>query len=354
MESLADFDEASLADRLAGWDLPPSHARRLLRGFYDDPGGFAPSIRVHGKGVVERFKTDLTIWRSTLRHIHASADGTRKLLIGLDLHDSVEAVLMPSHRDGLAAGCISAQVGCAMGCGFCASTRGGLTRNLSAGEIVEQFLHLRAQARAMGRRIATLVFMGMGEPLHNLPAVLGAIPRIGNPGLGNLGARRMTVSTVGIVPGIDALAAADTGVHLALSLHAPDDATRDRIVPLNRKYPVAAIMAAAKRFYARTGRPVNIEYCLLGDVNDSDAQAESLAALMAGFAAHVNLIPYNAIGTGIDGVEYRRPASERVAAFIDILRRRGVVAHVRQPRGDDVSAACGQLAGGEGQLTVDG
>jgi 23S rRNA (adenine2503-C2)-methyltransferase len=153
----------------------------------------------------------------------------------------------------------------------------------------------------------------------------------------------VTVSTVGIVPGIDRLADADLNVNLALSLHAPDDATRSRIVPMNRKYPVAEVMAATRRFAARTGRIPTIEYCMLAGVNDSDEQAAMLADLVDGLRAHVNLIPYNSIGVAIGGGAYEPPSSQRVGAFLGTLRDRGVVAHARDTRGDDVNAACGQL-----------
>src|SRR5439155_15541852 len=174
--------------------------------------------------------------------------------------------------------------------------------------------------------------------------VIAAIRRIADPELAGLGWRQVTVSTVGIVPGIDRLTEADLNVHLALSLHAPDDTTRARIVPANRRYPIADIIAAAKRYYARSGREVNIEYCLLGGVNDSDEHARLLAELLRDFRAHVNLIPYNPIGgAGMSGRVYVRPSEARVTRFLGILCQAGVVSHVRVTRGDDVSAACGQL-----------
>ncbi len=256
---------------------------------------------------------------------------------------AVECVLMPSHRPDRAAACISSQIGCAMGCDFCASTKSGLERNLCVGEIVEQFIHLRIEARKQNRRIASLVFMGMGEPMHNLDHVIPAIRILAEPGLGALGNRAITVSTVGVVPGIDRLAEADLGVHLALSLHAPDDETRSRLVPMNRKWSVKEILDAARRYQHRVGRPVNIEYCMLGGVNDSDAQATLLGEFMHDFRAHVNLIPYNSIGAGVSGNVYQRPGDERIGRFARILREKGVVAHIRQTRGDDVAAACGQL-----------
>ena len=209
-----------------------------------------------------------------------------------------------------------------------------------AGEIVEQFLHLRRQAAADGRRLTSLVFMGMGEPMHNLDNVIASIRRIADPDLGGLGWRQVTVSTVGIVPGIDALADADLNVHLALSLHAADDETRTRLVPMNRRYPIADIMAAARRFGDRTGRVPTIEYCMLAGVNDSDDQADRLSELMRGFRAHVNLIPYNPIADA----PYARPSSQRAAEFLHRSRAAaGVVAHLRETRGDQINAACGQL-----------
>ena len=280
---------------------------------------------------------------SSIRSRAESADGTAKLLVAFPDGGAVESVLMPGHRPDRAAGCVSSQIGCAMGCDFCASTRGGLERNLGSGEIVEQFLHLKAHASSMGRRITSLVFMGMGEPMHNLDNVIVAIKRIADPQMGALGWRQITVSTVGIVPGIDRLAEADLNVHLALSLHAPDDETRARIVPSNRRYPVAEIMSAARRFEAKTRRIPTIEYCMLAGVNDSDEHARALCSLMAGFRAHVNLIPYNFSGAGLSGITYHKPAEERVQAFLAILRSSGVVAHRRATRGDDVNAACGQL-----------
>ena len=321
----------------------PSHARRLLRNFYDNNGTLDFAAITVGRRVEALFEGVLRQRQSTIAARTTSADGTRKLLVSFESGGAVEAVLMPSHRPDRAAGCVSSQIGCAMGCDFCASTKRGLERSLIAGEIVEQFLHLRAEAAGLGRRLTSLVFMGMGEPMLNLPAVLAAVRRIAAAETGALGWRQITISTVGIVPGIDALADADLNVHLALSLHAPDDATRARLVPMNRRYPVAEIMSAARRFQQKTGRVVTIEYCMLAGVNDSEEHARTLAEIMAGFRAHVNLIPYNPIGAGLSGKSYERPSEESIVGFLATLRERGVVAHRRDTRGDDVNAACGQL-----------
>lgn len=333
----------AFADLIAGWGHPPSHAHPLLRSFYNQAGRVELSFREIGKQLLAKLESETALRQSHVLHDARSADGTRRLLVGLDKGGAVETVLMPSHKPDRAAGCVSSQIGCAMGCDFCASTRAGLQRSLTSGEIVEQFLHLKEIAAAEGRRIVTLVFMGQGEPMHNLDNVIAAIRRIAGPDLGAIGWRHVTVSTVGVVPGIDRLAESGLGVHLAVSLHAPDDETRSRIVPSNRRYPVAEVMDATRRFYDRTRRVPTIEYCLLDGVNDSDEQATLLADLVGKSRFHVNLIPYNAIGRGVSGIEYLRPPQERMGRFLGILRDRRIVAHFRTTRGDDVNAACGQL-----------
>jgi 23S rRNA (adenine2503-C2)-methyltransferase len=341
--SLVDYNVDQLGRELAEAGHKPMHAARILRNFHKANGRLPHNPGIFGPQLQHHLDTHYSARRSKILRRHNAADGTLKLLIGFDDHAAVESVLMPGFREGAAAGCVSSQVGCAMGCDFCASTRHGLDRNLDAGEIVEQFLHLKEQAAAIGRRLQTLVFMGMGEPLLNFDAVVAAIRRIADPNLGGLGWRQVTVSTVGIVPAIDRLAAEDLNIHLALSLHAPDDATRSRLVPSNRRYSVTDVMAAARRFEAATRRTPNIEYCIIDGVNDSNEQAIMLAALMQNFRAHVNIIPCNAIGPGISGIAYSAPSPARLTAFVNILRSHGIVAHLRETRGDDINAACGQL-----------
>jgi 23S rRNA (adenine2503-C2)-methyltransferase len=187
------------------------------------------------------------------------------------------------------------------------------------------------------------VFMGMGEPLLNVDAVLEAVRRIADNRYGGLGWRQVTVSTVGIVPGIDALTATGLAFHLAVSLHAPDDATRARLLPTGRRFAIADILAAADRFQARRGRPVTIQYCLLKDVNDSLDQAHALADLLGTRRMHVNLLSYNPTGTSLRGVAYEPTTAERAETFVATLRERGLVAHFRRSRGPDIDAACGQL-----------
>jgi 23S rRNA (adenine2503-C2)-methyltransferase len=272
-----------------------------------------------------------------------AVDGTTKLLIRLQDERMVESVLMPGHRPDRAAGCISSQVGCAMGCDFCATARAGFERNLTSGEIVEQFLALRQEALSSGRRLQTIVFMGMGEPMLNLDNVCSAIEMIARNETGGLGFRQVTVSTVGIVSGIKALAASRLNVNLAVSLHAPDDLTRARLLPTGRRFGVREILEAADRYQATTGRPVSIQYCLLQGVNDSIGHADELARLLEGRRMHINLLHYNPTGISLRGEIYSRSSEVATESFLARLRERGLVAHLRRSRGPDIDAACGQL-----------
>ncbi len=343
MISWADLTIDDLAVRLAEWGWKPSHAERLLRSFYLGGGEPAwPALALPG-GLRERLEVTFAERALDVAARSIAEDGTTKLLLRLRDGRTIESVMMTDFRDDRVAGCVSSQVGCAMGCDFCATAQGGFARNLTAGEIVEQFLHLRREARSVGKRVQTLVFMGMGEPMLNLDNVLEAVRRIAGPGLGALGWRQVTVSTVGIVPGIEAMAASGLKIHLAVSLHAPDDATRARLLPMGRRFRAGEILEAAGRYQEATGRPVTIQYCLLKGVNDSPEQAGQLAALLDGRRMHVNLLRYNPTGSGLSGVVYESATDEATDRFLDELRRRRVVAHVRRPRGRDIDAACGQL-----------
>jgi 23S rRNA (adenine2503-C2)-methyltransferase len=343
MRALSDYSLEELQREFTGWGFKASHAAPVLRAHYAQESDRPLDGLILPKSLSERLGGAEAGAGLVPAARQEAADGTCKLLLRLGDGKTVEAVMMPDYRADRAAGCISSQVGCAMGCDFCATTKTGYERNLTAGEIVEQFLALRREARAGGRRLQTLVFMGMGEPMLNLDAVIAAIRRIGGGELGGLGWRQITVSTVGIVPGIDALADSGLGVHLAVSLHAPDDETRAKLLPMGRRFGVDDILAAADRYQARTGRPVTIQYCLLRDVNDSGAQALRLAELVGTRRMHVNLLRYNPTGLSLRGVTYEPSDDDASLAFLDVLRAKGVVSHFRRPRGRDIDAACGQL-----------
>lgn len=341
--ALVDFSLVELEQQLAEWNFNPVHAGRLLRDLY--AGGkreTGTNVRWPG-GLVERVQSDLAPRAATLAVRQLAADGTAKLLLRLSDGRNVETVLMPDFRDDRAAGCVSSQVGCAMGCDFCATTKSGFERNLTAGEIVEQFIALRQEAAQVGRRLQTLVFMGMGEPMLNLDAVVEAVRRIGDNRVGALGWRQITVSTVGIVPGIDALIRTGLNINLAVSLHAPDDATRASLLPMGRRFAIEEILAAADRFQAARGRPVTIQYCLLNGVNDSREHAATLATVLGARRMHVNLLRYNPTGLSLRGITYQPSDDATADAFVAELRARNVVAHFRRSRGPDIDAACGQL-----------
>ncbi|MSU64175.1 MAG: 23S rRNA (adenine(2503)-C(2))-methyltransferase RlmN [Pedosphaera sp.] len=343
MIALADFTAVSLSELFEDWGYKPSHAARVLRAFYAGSDIATSPSRGLPQGLVERLRRDFASSAATLTVRQVAEDGTTKLLLSLGDGRTVESVLMPDYRPDRAAGCLSSQVGCAMGCDFCATTKTGFERNLTAGEIVEQFLALRREAHAVGRKLQTVVFMGMGEPLLNLDAVLAALRRLADNSLGALGWRQITVSTVGIVPGIDALTETGLNVHLAVSLHAPDDATRARLLPMGKRFPIADILAAADRFQASRGRPVTIQYCLLAGVNDSPEHARLLAELLGSRRMHVNLLRYNPTGLSLSGITYQPSSDEAAEAFAAVLRGRKLVAHFRRSRGPDIEAACGQL-----------
>jgi len=335
------------AEELAAWmedrGYKGFHALRVLRRVYGVRGERARARVPMPAGLEELVIKHFPHGAASLASRQVGSDGTIKLLLRLADGRTVESVLMPDYHDDRAAGCLSSQVGCAMGCDFCATTQTGFERNLTSGEIVEQFIRLRREAGEAGRELRTVVFMGMGEPMLNLENVIAAVKRIAGPGLGGLGWRQVTISTVGLVAGIEELRKADLGVSLALSLHAPDDATRADLLPAGRRFAVRDVLAAADRYQASSGRITTIQYCLLAGVNDSLAQARELARVLAGRRMHVNLLRYNATGLSLRGRSYVASSLEQTGEFLSELRAHGVVAHLRRARGPDIDAACGQL-----------
>lgn len=282
---------------------------------------------------------------SSLRHVTRSvADGgdTVKWLWELPGGARVETVLM--HYDDRSTVCISSQAGCAMACGFCATGQAGFDRNLSVGEIVEQVV--RARREAAPRRVSNVVFMGMGEPLANYDRVWGAVERLhGDMGIS---ARHLTISTVGVVPGIRRLAGEKLPVNLAVSLHAADDELRDELVPLNKRYPIDELVDACEEYLAAKRRRLSFEWALIDGVNDRPEDARRLADLALHLRAHVNLIPLNPT----PGYLTKGSPPARVATFCDELRAFGANATVRQNRGTDIDAACGQLSATHSDLNV--
>ncbi len=276
------------------------------------------------------------------KHLFAK-DDTHKLVLRLNDDRMIEAVLIQD--DGRATACISTQVGCGMGCVFCASGLNGVVRNLTTGEMLEQLVMLRNLTDATSTnpdralRLTNVVVMGMGEPLANLESLLEALAIAGDKnGLG-IGARHVTISTVGLPAKIRKLAESGKQYSLAVSLHAPNDELRTRIVPTNDKTGLDAILASADEFYEKTGRQVTYEYVVLGGLNDLPQHAKQLAGLLVGRKAHVNLIPWN----DVEGLPYNRPQDADLQYLIDTLRKSGVSVKVRKRKGSEIDAACGQL-----------
>jgi 23S rRNA (adenine2503-C2)-methyltransferase len=338
--SYADYNLAQLQELFASWGYPAIHAKRLLRLYYDSAGQPDLAAILLPKTLRARLEAQFVPVQSQLATSQAAEDQTRKLLVQFADGAEVESVLMPDFREDRAAGCLSSQVGCAMACAFCATGQQGFTRNLTPGEIVEQYLHLAQAARGINRWLRTIVFMGMGEPLLNLPNVLEAIRRIAADEMGHLGWRQVTVSTVGLVPQMHQLTESGLNIQMAVSLHAPSDDLRARLIPVAQRYPVRDVLAAAQRFQDVTGRIVILQYCLLEEVNDTPDRARELASLLAGHRMHVNLLTYNPTGTA-----FRTSSPERASAFLGTLRDLGVVTHLRRSRGKEIAAACGQLRG---------
>lgn len=265
-----------------------------------------------------------------------ASDGTRKLLLKMWDGEDIECVMIPDHDRRTA--CISTQVGCGMGCVFCASGLNGVMRNLAPGEILEQLVQLR-NLLPPEERLSHVVVMGMGEPLANLDNLLEALEdATARDGLG-IGARHITISTVGLPVKIRRLAESGKQYSLAVSLHAPTEELRTKIVPTNDKTGLQPILQAADDYFKRTGRQVTYEYVVLRDINDRPLEADQLATLLKGRGAHINLIPFNEV----EGLPYRRPTDERLNRFVEILREAGLFVHVRKRKGSDINAACGQL-----------
>lgn len=273
-----------------------------------------------------------------VRSTHADGGATHKVLFGLHDGKAVESVLM-QYEDGRATVCVSSQAGCAMGCVFCATGLGGFDRNLSAGEILAQILYFVRELRARGSKLTNIVYMGMGEPLANMGAVLRSIENLHEPQGMDFSPRRITVSTVGLAPGIRRLAEADLPVNLAISLHAPDDELRSRLMPVNKRWPISELLEAASEYTERTGRRVSFEYALIADSNSSIEHAQALARLLRGMLCHVNLIPLN----NVPGSPLKPPSRNAVRRFRDTLAEAGIPCTVRLERGADILAACGQL-----------
>jgi 23S rRNA (adenine2503-C2)-methyltransferase len=327
-------------DELAHWcqvsGEQPYRADQIRKWIFGKRVADYESMTDLSAGLRKKLAESFAILSSRVARHQTSCDGTEKLLLELSDGENVECVLM--REDERRTVCISTQVGCGLGCVFCASGLLGLSRNLSAGEIVEQILHVDRLLPPL-ERITNVVVMGMGEPLANLANLLKALATLDEKGGLGMGARRITISTVGLPEKMRELAHAGKPYNLAVSLHAPNDALRNELVPVNQKIGILEVLRAADEFFDQTGRRVTYEYVILGGRNDSVELARELAALLRGRNAHVNLIPMNTVSE----LPFHDPAAERLRAFVEVLDQSGVTATVRKRKGADIDAACGQL-----------
>ncbi len=307
----------------------------LYKQYYSDPASYSNLSKTLKKRLDQAFIFSPLMPSATL----SSRDGnTGKTLFELSGGARIETVLMRyTSRNSL---CVSTQSGCAMGCTFCATGQMGFTRHLSSGEIIAQVLYYANILRQSSESLTNVVFMGMGEPFQNYDACLDAIRRLNDPDGFNMGARRFTISTVGIVPKIKKFADEGLQVNLAISLHAADNATRSSLVPINRMYPIEKVIGACKYYIQKTNRRVSFEYGLINGVNDSNLQAMALGDHLKGMLCHVNLIALNPT----DGFDNTGPKQERIDAFLQILTAKKIQATVRTRRGIEIQAGCGQLA----------
>jgi 23S rRNA (adenine2503-C2)-methyltransferase len=327
---------AGLADWLAQHGHPAYRAGQIRRWIFDGRAESFDEMTDLPKELRSQLAADFQLRSTRIQRHHRAADGTEKLLLQLADGNTIECVLL---RDGPRRTiCISSQVGCAMGCVFCASGLDGVVRNLTAGEIVEQMVHL-ARLLPADERLSHIVVMGMGEPLANLDRLLPALAEATDPaGLG-ISHRRITISTVGLPPAIDRLIELDARFQLAVSLHAPNDELRNQLVPVNKNIGLSAVVAAADRYFEASGRRLTFEYVLLGDLNDHPKHARQLAAVLHRRLALINVIPYNPV----DGLPYQTPDKSSVRRFVEILEQAGLNVQIRERKGDEINAACGQL-----------
>jgi len=311
-------------------------ARQIFRWIHKQGATEIGGMTNLPKALRATLSSAFTLTTPNIAGIERSLDGTEKFLLELADHRRIESVFIPD-TPGMTF-CVSTQVGCAMACSFCLTGKMGLVRNLNASEIVGQ-VRVLADALQMRDRAFNIVLMGMGEPLHNYDETMAALRILADPEGFNLPPRRITLSTVGLLPALERLATEAVVPNLAISLHAPTDALREELVPLNRKYGVQEIIAACRRFPLKHRRRITFEYVLLAGVNDSVEDARLLARLLANVKSKVNVIPLNAAA----GLRYDRPSDQAIDRFARTLAERGLTVSVRKSRGRDIRAACGQL-----------
>lgn len=334
-----NLDIDSLKAVLVSWGEKPFRAKQIWAGLYQNLWASPNQFTTLSKSLREKLGDNFVFTHLEVKTTLNSSDGqTTKTLFHLPDGQAIETVLMKYDKRRTI--CISTQAGCAMGCVFCATGQMGFKRNLSAGEIIEQVIHFARALRADDDRITNIVVMGMGEPFHNYDATLEAIDRLNDKDGANFGARRFTISTVGLIPAIRRFTAEKRQINLAISLHSADDKERSAMLPVNDRYPIQDLISACRDYVETTHRRITFEWALINGVNDTPEQAHKLGSLLEGLLCHVNAIPLNPT----DGYEGKRSSDENIKEFIRILETYGVSCTIRIRRGIDIAAGCGQLA----------
>jgi 23S rRNA (adenine2503-C2)-methyltransferase len=334
---LLTLTPAELAAYITGLGEPAYRARQVLAWLWPKDAASFMAMTNLPLALRERLERQAVIGGLSVAAREKSADGTEKLLFMLPDGQTVETVILP-YRIGDSA-CISTQVGCRMGCRFCASGLPGFVRNLTMGEIAAQVLYVRRHLRARGSQLRGMVLMGSGEPLDNWEATISFLEAVKDPQRLGLSLRHVTLSTSGLVPGIRQLAAYGWPLNLAVSLHAPNNEIRNQLMPINKKYPLEVLLPACDEYAQKTGRRITYEYILIDGLNDEQEHAEQCAHLLAGRLCHVNLIPYNTVAE----LSWQASPQQKIQSFKAALAAKGISVTVRRKMGADIAAACGQL-----------
>jgi len=342
-QDIRDLSLEELTAHFKSVGIEPFRAQQIFQWIYQKGAWSFEAMSNLSQELRERLKTEFILQPNNIDKKLKSEDGTTKFLFDLHDHEKIESVLIPTATRTTA--CISTQAGCKFGCRFCASGIGGWKRNLTAAEIIVQVLHVKEEALMHKRPLSNIVFMGTGEPLDNFANLMKAIRTINSDKGINIGARHITISTVGVVPRIKELAQEGLQVELAISLHGYDNPSRNVLMPVNKKYPFDELIAACREYVRATKRQITFEYILIKDVTCTPHAVASLKKAFKGIICKMNLIPYNPVSE----FDHKTPSAKEMAEFRDSLEDAGIHATIRRPRGKDVNAACGQLRHAEMQ-----
>ena len=331
---ISDLTLDALTAYIVGLGQPKFRAKQIFKWIHQKQATDFSAMTDQPKALLAQFAQNCTLAVPTIRRRQQSKDGTVKYLLQLADGNCIETVLMRYHYGNTV--CVSTQVGCAMGCRFCASTQAGRVRDLTSGEIAAE---IYTAQKDTGERVSHIVLMGIGEPLHNFDNVMDFLDIISCPEGVNIGMRNISLSTCGLVDKIEQLAERDLQLTLSVSLHSPDDESRSKIMPVNRRWPVDTLLSACRDYFAKTGRRISFEYTMISGVSDSPEQAQLLAKKLAGMGAHVNMIPLN----NVTESGLHTSSRQAIRRFQTILEENGVTATLRRTLGSDIDASCGQL-----------